>query len=87
MAKGGSSVALAFICTKALLPIRVPLTLALTPAVARCGCICALPLSCRERACAANLCNPCIGHEAMTWSLCLPHCVFAVYMLEGLAGV
>ena len=56
MAKGGSSVALAFICTKALLPIRVPLTLALTPAVARCGLICTSEmLLCRERACAAKL--------------------------------
>ena len=32
---GGSSFAIAFLCTKALLPVRVPLTLGLTPVVAR----------------------------------------------------
>ncbi|KAK9811822.1 hypothetical protein WJX72_010864 [[Myrmecia] bisecta] len=31
----GSSLAVAFLCTKALLPVRVPLTLTLTPMVAR----------------------------------------------------
>lgn len=31
----GSTIALAFICNKALMPIRVPVTIALTPAVAR----------------------------------------------------
>ncbi|KAK9791861.1 hypothetical protein WJX73_006931 [Symbiochloris irregularis] len=32
---GGSSLALAFLCTKATLPVRVPLTVAITPAIAR----------------------------------------------------
>jgi len=32
---GGSSFAIAFLCTKALLPVRVPLTIGLTPVVAR----------------------------------------------------
>ena len=32
---GGSTLALAFLCNKALFPIRTPITLALTPAVAR----------------------------------------------------
>jgi len=32
---GSSTVALAFICNKALFPIRTPITLALTPVVAR----------------------------------------------------
>ncbi len=32
----GSDLAIAFLCTKALLPVRAPITLALTPAVARC---------------------------------------------------
>lgn len=32
---GTSSVALAFLCNKALFPVRAPITLALTPAVAR----------------------------------------------------
>ncbi len=32
----GSDLAIAFLCTKALLPVRAPVTLALTPAVARC---------------------------------------------------
>jgi hypothetical protein len=31
----GSSLAIAFLCTKALLPVRVPITMALTPPVAR----------------------------------------------------
>lgn len=31
----GSTVALAFLCNKALLPVRVPITVGLTPAVAR----------------------------------------------------
>jgi hypothetical protein len=31
----GSAVALAFLCNKALFPVRTPITLALTPAVAR----------------------------------------------------
>ena len=35
LTSSGSSLALAFLCTKALLPIRVPLTLAVTPPVAR----------------------------------------------------
>lgn len=35
LTSSGSSLALAFICTKALLPIRVPLTLAITPPIAR----------------------------------------------------
>ena len=35
LTSSGSSLALAFLCTKALLPIRVPLTLAITPPVAR----------------------------------------------------
>ncbi len=34
---GGSSLALAFICNKALFPVRTPITLALTPPVARCA--------------------------------------------------
>ncbi len=33
----GSTIALAFICNKALMPVRVPITIALTPAVARWG--------------------------------------------------
>lgn len=33
----GSTLALAFICNKALMPVRLPITVALTPAVARCG--------------------------------------------------
>lgn len=32
-----SSLALAFLCNKALFPVRTPITLALTPAVARCA--------------------------------------------------
>ncbi len=32
---GSSTLALAFICNKALFPVRTPITLALTPAVAR----------------------------------------------------
>jgi hypothetical protein len=32
---GSSSLALAFLCNKALFPIRTPITLALTPAVAK----------------------------------------------------
>lgn len=36
LASGGSSLALAFLCTKATLPVRVPLTVAITPAIARC---------------------------------------------------
>lgn len=35
LTSSGSSLALAFICTKALLPVRVPLTLAITPPIAR----------------------------------------------------
>ena len=35
LTSSGSSLALAFLCTKALLPIRVPLTLAITPPIAR----------------------------------------------------
>lgn len=31
----GSAIALAFICNKALMPVRLPITIALTPAVAR----------------------------------------------------
>lgn len=36
LTNSGSSFALAFLCTKALLPVRVPLTVAITPAIARC---------------------------------------------------
>lgn len=32
---GGGALALAFLCNKALMPIRIPITVALTPAVAR----------------------------------------------------
>ena len=32
---GSSTLALAFLCNKALFPVRTPITLALTPAVAR----------------------------------------------------
>jgi hypothetical protein len=35
LAGGGSSLALAFVANKALFPLRAPVTLALTPAVAR----------------------------------------------------
>ena len=35
---GSSTIALAFICNKALFPVRTPITLALTPAVARYVC-------------------------------------------------
>jgi hypothetical protein len=35
LAGSGSSLALAFICNKALFPVRAPITLGLTPAVAR----------------------------------------------------
>ena len=35
LTSSGSSLALAFLCTKALLPVRVPLTLAITPPIAR----------------------------------------------------
>ncbi|KAK9848251.1 hypothetical protein WJX84_011800 [Apatococcus fuscideae] len=35
MSRGGPSLLIAFICTKALLPVRAPLTLAITPPVAR----------------------------------------------------
>ena len=35
MAKGGPSLLVAFICTKALLPVRAPLTIAITPPIAR----------------------------------------------------
>lgn len=35
LTNSGSSFALAFLCTKALLPVRVPLTVAITPAIAR----------------------------------------------------
>jgi len=45
LTSSGSSLALAFICTKALLPIRVPLTLAITPPIARwASCFCPPPL-------------------------------------------
>ena len=37
LTSSGSSFAIAFLCTKALLPIRVPLTVAVTPVVARCA--------------------------------------------------
>jgi len=32
---GGGALALAFLCNKALIPVRIPITIALTPAVAR----------------------------------------------------
>ncbi|CAM6016417.1 unnamed protein product [Sphagnum balticum] len=32
---GGGALALAFLCNKALMPVRIPITIALTPAVAR----------------------------------------------------
>lgn len=35
MSGGSSTLALAFICNKALFPVRTPITLALTPVVAR----------------------------------------------------
>ncbi|CAL8469260.1 g8801 [Coccomyxa elongata] len=35
LTSSGSSFAIAFVCTKALLPVRLPLTVAVTPAVAR----------------------------------------------------
>ncbi len=35
LAGGGSAVVLAFLCNKALLPVRVPITVGLTPVVAR----------------------------------------------------
>lgn len=35
MARGGPSLLVAFICTKALLPVRAPLTVAITPPIAR----------------------------------------------------
>ena len=42
----GSNLAIAFLCTKALMPVRVPLTIGLTPAVARCAaCSLRLPKS------------------------------------------
>jgi Protein of unknown function (DUF1279) len=37
VAGGGSAALLAFLCNKALLPVRVPITVGLTPVVARCG--------------------------------------------------
>ena len=37
LTSSGSSFAIAFLCTKALLPMRVPLTVAVTPVVARCA--------------------------------------------------
>ena len=47
-----SSLALAFICNKALFPLRAPITVALTPAVARCAggrvLRCPYPLSCTD---------------------------------------
>ena len=33
----GSDLAIAFLCTKALAPVRIPLTIGLTPAIARCA--------------------------------------------------
>lgn len=36
LAGGGSAVVLAFLCNKALLPVRAPITIGLTPVVARC---------------------------------------------------
>jgi hypothetical protein len=36
-----STLALAFLCNKALFPVRTPITLALTPGVARWACLCA----------------------------------------------
>lgn len=36
VAGGGSAALLAFLCNKALLPVRVPITVGLTPVVARC---------------------------------------------------
>lgn len=35
LAGGGSAVVIAFVCNKALLPVRVPITVGLTPMVAR----------------------------------------------------
>ena len=35
VAGGGSAALLAFLCNKALLPVRVPITVGLTPVVAR----------------------------------------------------
>ncbi|CAK0784191.1 hypothetical protein CVIRNUC_007395 [Coccomyxa viridis] len=35
LTSSGSSFAVAFLCTKALLPVRVPLTIGITPVVAR----------------------------------------------------
>lgn len=35
LTSSGSSFAVAFLCTKALLPVRVPLTIGITPMVAR----------------------------------------------------
>jgi hypothetical protein len=35
LTSSGSSFAIAFLCTKALLPVRLPLTVAITPVVAR----------------------------------------------------
>ena len=37
LTSSGSSFAIAFLCTKALLPVRAPLTVAITPVVARSG--------------------------------------------------
>ena len=45
LAGGGSAVVLAFLCNKALMPIRAPITVALTPVVARC----ATPTAARSR--------------------------------------
>ena len=52
LAGGGSSLALAFVANKALFPLRAPITVALTPAVARCAggrvLRCPYPLSCTD---------------------------------------
>lgn len=37
LAGGGSAVVLAFLCNKALFVVRTPITIAVTPAIARCA--------------------------------------------------
>jgi hypothetical protein len=42
---GGSAFLIAFICNKATFPIRAPITVGLTPIVARCVALSAQPIS------------------------------------------
>ena len=74
LTSSGSSFALAFLCTKALLPIRVPLTVTITPAVARCV------RSTRSEAffvIAVYLATPCSPDLLFVYQLLIKDCLIA----------